>query len=421
MSKTFLPTVGKIYLYLFKKMKLLPLDASMEEFEQYQLGRLQEVVKLASQTLFYKRKFQEFGVDVERVEKVSDLKFRVTRSDVEKYQHLMRRKGCHLTFKAYTSGSTGKPLGITHTYGQLLFALPFQVRFCRFIGLTKMDNALLIFPYNTSSFILSVAGFSLAGFRIRVADYFDLTEQLQLLQKATVIFGHGTKILHLIQQAEERSIKNLKTVAFISEPIVPSGKRYIESKSGAKVFGVYGSIEAMCPIAITCERGVYHLMPEFVLMEVDENKDVILTFLDERRATILLRYEIGDKATVKNCRCGNNFPSFHLNAKFKHLTSQRIEEAICSSNAFKEGSISPYFDCKIQVMGCKRRIEIFLEKQGIINEADVVEEIKSALLYGNKEGTLGRLYALPLIEGGCMEIEVKLVKKVNRVKNPRFW
>lgn len=101
-------------------MELLPLDALAEEIEQYQRERLYEVVKLASQTPFYKRKFREFGVDVERVEKVSGIKFRVTRSDVENYQHLIRRKGCYLTFKAYTSGSTGKPLGITHTYKQLL-------------------------------------------------------------------------------------------------------------------------------------------------------------------------------------------------------------------------------------------------------------------------------------------------------------
>jgi phenylacetate-coenzyme A ligase PaaK-like adenylate-forming protein len=421
MSRAVLPTFEKISSYLFGHVKLLPIDASREEIDLCQYERLRDVVRLANRTKFYRKKFQELGVDVDRVERVSDLKLRVTRKDVENYQHLMRRKGCYLTFKAYTSGSTGEPLGISHSFSQFLPMLPFQERFYQFMGLSKKDTVLLVFPCEASSFMLSVIGFSLAGFHTEVADYFDLKDQIQKLRSATVLFGHGTKILQLIQKAGRKAVENLRVVAFISEPIVPAGKQFIESETGAKVHGVYGSIEAMCPIAITCHEGKYHLMPELVLMEIDEKEDVLSTFLDKNRATILLRYEMGDKASWENCNCRCSFPAFRLDAKFRHLTSQRIEEAICSSEAFKEGKISPYFDYETQVVGCKRVFKIFLEKQDETEDASVAEEIKNILLYGHKNGALGPLYALPIVEGNVMEIEVRLVKAINRIKNPRFW
>jgi len=421
MSRVVLPTFGKFPSYLVGHVKLLPIDASREEIDLYQYERLQEVIRLANRTKFYRKKFQELGVDVDRVERVSDLKLRVTRNDAENYQHLMRRKGCYLTFKAYTSGSTSEPLGISHSFSQFLPMLPFQERFYQFTGLSKKDVVLLVFPYETSSFILSVVGFSLAGFHTEFANYLDLKDQIQKLRDATVLFGHGTKILQLIQRAGEKVIENLRVVAFISETIVPAGKQFIDSKTGAKVYGVYGSIEAMCPIAITCKEGRYHLMPELVLMEIDEREDVLLTFLDKNRTTIFLRYEVGDKASWEKCNCRSRFPTFRLDAKFKHLTSQRIEEAICSSEAFKEGKISPYFDYETQVVGCKRVFKIFLEKQDETKDASVAEEIKNILLYGHKNGALGPLYALPIVEGNVMEIEVRLVKAINRIKNPRFW
>ncbi len=420
-SRTLLPLFGKIYPYLFSRVKLLPIDASREEVELFQCERLREVVRLANQTPFYNRRFQELGVDVDKVERVSDLKLRVTRKDVEKYQHLMRRKGCYLTFKFYTSGSTGESLGISHSLRQFIPLLPFQQRFYQFIGLQREDSVLLVFPCESSSFIISAVGFSLAGFHTEFANYYDLRDQIQKLRNATVLFGHGTKILQLIQRADEKAFRNLRLVMFTSEPIVPSGKQYIERKVNAKVYGIYGSIEAMCPIAITCKEGNYHLTPELVLMEIDEREEILLTFLDKNRATILLRYEMGDKAQWKKCNCGNMFPAFHLYPKFKHLTSQRIEEAICSSDAFKKGEISPYFDYETRIVGCKRIFRVFLEKHNISNEADVAEEIRNIIIYGNKEGTLDPLYALPLVEAHLMEIEVKFVEAVKRVKNPRFW
>jgi len=148
--------------------------------------------------------------------------------------------------------------------------------------------------------MLSAVGFSLAGFHTEIVNYFNLKDQIQKLRNATVLFGHGTKILQLIQRADEKAVENLRVVAFISEPIVPAGKQFIESKTSAKVYGVYGSIEAMCPIAMTCHEGRYHLMPELVLMEIDEREDALLTFIDKNRATILLRYEVGDKASWKS-------------------------------------------------------------------------------------------------------------------------
>jgi hypothetical protein len=76
-SKAFLPTFGRISSYLFSHYRLLPLGASREEINLCQYERLRDVVRLANQTKFYKKKFQKLDVDVNKVERVSDLKLKV--------------------------------------------------------------------------------------------------------------------------------------------------------------------------------------------------------------------------------------------------------------------------------------------------------------------------------------------------------
>lgn len=86
-----------------------------------------------------------------------------------------------------------------------------------------------------------------------------MSKTLGKLQKADGAFGHGAKVLDLLQKAKERHLKNLRNAIFISEPIVIPGKEYIEEKTSAKVHGIYGIIEVMGSIAISCVRKIYRV------------------------------------------------------------------------------------------------------------------------------------------------------------------
>ncbi|MEM2419854.1 MAG: hypothetical protein QXL38_02565 [Candidatus Bathyarchaeia archaeon] len=93
-----------------------------------------------------------------------------------------------------------------------------------------------------------------------------MSKTLGKLQKADGAFGHGAKVLDLLQKAKECHLKNLRNAIFISEPVVRPGKENIEKKTSAKVHGIYGIIEAMGSIAISCVKKFIVLKSEVLVV-----------------------------------------------------------------------------------------------------------------------------------------------------------
>jgi phenylacetate-coenzyme A ligase PaaK-like adenylate-forming protein len=351
MFEKVLPIIGKFTYPLFAKGVGLRLNAPKEEIEAYQLQKLRQVVYLAYQTPFYRGKFNESKVDIDKINSIEDLKIETTREDVEKYKDQMRRKNCRIYFTTHTSGSTGNPLYVDVSHEQLRSFFSYAERNFGVLGLTRKHKFLTIFPFEAPSYTFVALLFGLLGRPFESADFYDLDDQLKKLRNANIIVGYATRVLNLIQNCREKDVENLEAILYSSEPLPESAKEFIEEKTPAKVYGGYGSIESMAPIAFMCKRKNYHLNPELFIMETNKNNDVLLTCLDPRRATILLRYKLGDKVFWKNCNCGITFPAFDLQGKFRHLTSQRIEAAMYSSWAFRDGLISPFFDIEEKVEG----------------------------------------------------------------------
>ncbi|MCW1298680.1 MAG: hypothetical protein OH351_05330, partial [Candidatus Parvarchaeota archaeon] len=151
-------------------------------------------------------------------------------------------------------------------------------------------------------------------------------------------------------------------------------------------------------------------------------KDILLTCLDPNRATILLRYEVGDKGEWTNCNCGITYPAFKVEGKFKHLTSQRIEAAIYASQAFRDGHISPYFDFEEKFEGGKRVFTVYLEKRNNEDLQGIADEVQDIIIHGNKKNLKPIKPLEVMIEGNMVDVQVKFKDGLNqKIKNPRFW
>jgi phenylacetate-coenzyme A ligase PaaK-like adenylate-forming protein len=417
-----LPGIGKFFYHIFAATNFqLPFDASLNEIKMYQLERLREIARLAYQTPFYKKRFDEAGVDINKIEKTADLKIIVTRNELEKYKNQMRKKGIKMIFSAYTSGSTGNPVYVDVSPKQFLGMFSCAERYMKITSISREDKILILLPREAPSYIAATIGHSLMNYPFEVADFFNLEDQIQKVKNKQVIFGYITRIIDLIQNSKEADIKNLEIILYSGEPLPKAGEEFIKKKTDAKVHGIYATIEALAPIAVMCKRGNYHLNPELFDIEIDKNGSILLTCLDPNRATILLRYDVDDKGEWVNCSCGITFPSFKLEGKFKHLTSQRIEAAIYSSEAFQLGYISPYFDFEERFENAKRVFTIYLENKKTNNLQEISDEIRSIIIYGNKNDLQPSKPLEVMVTGKMVNIEVKFKKLEPRVKNPRFW
>lgn len=131
-----------------------------------------------------------------------------------------------------------------------------------------------------------------------------------------LLFGHGHSIYHFARFLRDRHITDLRFDGIIStaEMLPPGERRVVEGVFGDIVFDRYGC-EEVGLIASECERhDGLHVAAEGIYVEILDGTErepgrVIVTDL-VNRGTPLLRYEIGDLATVRPgaCSCGRGLP-----------------------------------------------------------------------------------------------------------------
>ena len=114
---------------------------------------------------------------------------------------------------------------------------------------------------------------------------------------------------------EKKQTLPLKAVLTTSETLEPSQRKVIERAFECPVYDYYGSAERVCYIH-TCEKGGYHILPEYGLTELipaeapnQECCRVVATGF-WNMAMPLIRYDIGDLVQPREagCSCGRAFP-----------------------------------------------------------------------------------------------------------------
>jgi phenylacetate-CoA ligase len=142
--------------------------------------------------------------------------------------------------------------------------------------------------------------------------------QLLLKFKPKYLYGYVSVIRRFCEHLQEHklaSVPSVKSIITTSEILTPADKMFIEKICGVTVFNEYGCGE-VGSIAHQCEQGQMHVMADNLLVEIVDSAgnpattgEVVVTDFFNR-ATPLIRYRLGDFATLSHeaCPCGRTLP-----------------------------------------------------------------------------------------------------------------
>jgi len=133
--------------------------------------------------------------------------------------------------------------------------------------------------------------------------------------KAKALVGYPSAVYLLAKAALSAGIEvPLKAVLTSSETLTDSMRDTISRAFDCDVFDFYGGAERVCYIH-TCERGRYHVIPEYGLTELmqidesDKSKCKVVSTGFWNMAMPLIRYDMGDTVikSDEKCPCGREF------------------------------------------------------------------------------------------------------------------
>jgi phenylacetate-CoA ligase len=130
------------------------------------------------------------------------------------------------------------------------------------------------------------------------------------------IIGYPSAVYLLARTCLDSGIKlTVQSALTSSETLTKSMRDTIAEAFHCRVFDFYGGAERVCYI-FTCERGRYHIIPEYGLTELmsmggpDDNRCSVVATGFWNMAMPFIRYEVGDVVLKSDdvCPCGRAFP-----------------------------------------------------------------------------------------------------------------
>jgi phenylacetate-CoA ligase len=294
---------------------------SAERIVDYQERELVKMLRYAVSNVPY---YASIGINPKDIQSGRDIRrFPVlTKQDIQTSAELLRNP--KLTNQdlnsSTTSGSSGEPT-ITYFDPRTWLLCKYALKFRR----TLLAGT----PFGQRLMILSDARVSVDNipeprrFRrgiyseLHVSLYAPIEKQLDSLisYRPTMIYGAPSVLQALCDYIAERRIDTpiVRTVFLSSEFISARVRAKIEGTFSGRVIGVYGSTEFK-EIAWQCSHGHYHINIESVFVEPGssanrQDEELLITTL-VNRAMPLIRFDIGDYASIKHerCQCGRQSP-----------------------------------------------------------------------------------------------------------------
>lgn len=229
------------------------------------------------------------------------------------------------SFAVRSSGSTGRPIEVRGTEVTELFLRAMTMRahlwHRRDLAAKSVDIRTAFAP-GTAPRRARWAPLPRTGPAVRIDIALPIAEILEALiaEDPAYVQTHPYTLLGLVERSREigRKPERLRQARVFGEALDPEVRETIESAWGIPVIDNYSAME-LGTIAHQCpECTALHVQGESVLVEVlredgtacaaGETGTVVITAL-HNYATPLIRYEIGDYATVgEPCACGRGLP-----------------------------------------------------------------------------------------------------------------
>jgi phenylacetate-CoA ligase len=396
-------------------MQLLSLLRSQwwdaEKIRAFQERALVDMLRYATTHVPY---YQSLGIEPGDINRASDLEhFPVlTKQDIQALGEQLRSPEFESTElnSSVTSGSSGEPTTTWFDPDSWLLC-KFALKFRR----TLLGGS----PFGQRLMILSDARVSpdkipsprrfnrIAYSELHVSLYSPVARQLEALLdfRPTMIYGSPSVLRHLCSFAAEHGIDlpPVRTI-FLSSEFVSAALRWeLETAFSGRVIDIYGSTEFK-EIAWQCTHGRYHVNFESVFLEstrTDGNDEGLLVTTLANRAMPLIRFDIGDYASVgtKACACGRQSPWLH------DIRGRRVEYL-----ELRDGrSISPYLlTTNIETVPGLRQYQL-------VQRSDHSIELRVAFGSGCTNGKEDRLRSiLERLIGHTTPVRVKPVDTIQR-------
>jgi phenylacetate-CoA ligase len=301
-----------------------------ERMRAVQSERLRETVKrLYYNVPFYRKKFQEAGVepsDVRGVEDLPNLPFTTKQDLRDNYPFGMFAAPRSEVVRVHaSSGTTGQATVVGYTRRDIELWSEVVARTLRCAGISREDVLQIAYGYGLFTGGLGVHyGAERVGATVVPVSGGATKRQVQLMRDfgSTAIGCTPSYALFLAEAIRDEGIApddlKLRVGVFGAEPWTEEMRREIESKLRVKAIDIYGLSEIIGPgVSSECEAqdGLHifedHFIPEIVDPETleplpeGETGEIVFTTVT-KEALPLLRYRTRDltSLTYEKCRCG---------------------------------------------------------------------------------------------------------------------
>ncbi|TXD49138.1 phenylacetate--CoA ligase family protein [Polaribacter sp. IC073] len=286
---------------------------SLDELEKYQLKKLKELLKIATDnSSFYKEKLKD--INISEINYLSDLKKVpiITKEELFKYSSDVHTNiNFKKQFVARTSGSSGRSLVFNREEAADSFNRAAIQRGYSWYNVNYWDRNGYFWGSNFS--FLKKCKNSLLDkiqnrFRVFSFNEKQLKKFINKLKKARYVHGYSSMIYQtavLINAKKLSKPSKIKMVKGTSEKILESYQEEIIEAFGSKIISEYGATEAGI-IAFECPFGRMHINMEGVLVEEIDN-EIVVTNL-QMHSFPIIRYKLGDYIKLdlsgEKCKCG---------------------------------------------------------------------------------------------------------------------
>ena len=305
---------------------------SREKLQELQLQRLKKTIKIAANSPYYKKVFQEYNITADNIQSLDDIRkipF-TTKSDMRACYPFgmvsgnMQEDGVRIHS---SRGTTGTPTVIVHSQHDLDSWANLVARCLYTVGIRKTD----VFQ-NSSGYGMFTGGL---GFQYGAERLGALTvpaaagnskRQIKFITdfKTTALHAIPSYAIRLAEVIQEEGIDptstSLKTLVIGAEPHTDEQRKKIERMLGVKAYNSFGMTEMNGPgVAFECqEQNGMHFWEDCYLVEIidpetgepvpdGEIGELVLTTLD-REMMPLIRYRTRDLTRILpgECPCGRH-------------------------------------------------------------------------------------------------------------------
>jgi len=313
--------------YWNEKIETMPSD----EVKKLQLNRLKEQVKHCySNSGFYKKKFDNVGLNPEDIHSLDDLKkipFTVKADLRDNYPFgMVAVKSDEICEIHASSGTTGNPIVGAYTKSDLDVWQELMARSIYTTGGRHQDVIHIAYGYGLFTGGMGFHyGAQKVGAKIIPASGGMTQRQIKLMKDlgATILACTPSFAVYLAETMAEEGIDpredlHLKIGMFGAEPWSDKIRERIEDDLGIKAFDVYGLTELCGPgVSIECseQNGLHIAEDHFIVETIDPDSGEVLPFGEEGELVFttlsktglpMLRYRTRDISRIEtsSCHCG---------------------------------------------------------------------------------------------------------------------